>query len=389
MGRVRVAHDRHGPRLGEEAPVELGRPIEPLESPRGPLELNRFGLSVLHARTLANRDRVTVHSCGDCGRFTPRNAPWNRLPVDTPTGMVDNASSPLAPVTKLPGIAMSPSEFIVEITAANFEAEVIERSFKTPVVLDFWAPWCGPCKTLGPLLEAEAIARKGAFILAKLDTDANPELASAFQIQSIPTVMVLDQGRPVDGFQGALPKKELGEFLDRFGGTNTSPGLEEARALQKEGKLEEALALLEGQLEELADDEGALLLQTRLLVDLGRDDEAREYYDSLEDELQQSEEGRAIRARLDLKAGAGDLGALEAAFAKEPSSANRFALAKAQIAGGQHAAGLEHLLELVRSDRAFEDDAARKLMLETFEALGSEDPVTNEYRYELQMALFV
>jgi putative thioredoxin len=258
--------------------------------------------------------------------------------------------------------------------------------------LDFWAPWCGPCKTLGPLLEEEAVARKGAFILAKLDTEANPELASAFQIQAIPTVMVLDQGRPIDGFQGALAKKELGEFLDKFATKQTPAALEDARKLQLEGKFDEAIALLEENFEELLEDEGARLLQTRLLLDLGRDDEAREFFDALEDDLQESEEGRAIRARLDLNAAAEDLDSvsdLEAAFAADPSSANRFALAKALIADGQNEPGLEHLLELVRTDRAFEDDAARKLMLETFEALGPEDAVANDYRYQLQMALFV
>lgn len=287
---------------------------------------------------------------------------------------------------------MTESEFIVEVTAQNFEAAVIEQSMKTPVVLDFWAPWCGPCKTLGPLLEQEAIARKGAFVLAKLDTEANPELAAAFQIQAIPTVMVLDKGRPIDGFQGALAKKELGEFLDKFATKGTPPGLEEARALQLEGKFEEALALLEQNFEELVEDESARLLQTRLLLDLGRNEEAQEFFDALEDELQESEEGRIIRARLDLKSGADDLGSLsdlEAAFEADPSTANRFALAKAQLAAGQNEAGLEHLLDIVRTDRAFEDDAARKLMLETFDALGPEDPIANDYRYQLQMALFV
>ena len=281
---------------------------------------------------------------------------------------------------------------IIEVTAANFEADVIEQSFKTPVVLDFWAPWCEPCKTLGPLLEAEATARKGAFVLAKLNTEANPELAAAFQIQAIPTVMVLDQGRPVDGFQGALAKKELGEFLDKFAVKKTPAGLEEARKLQAEGKFAEALALLEENFEELIEDESARLLQTRLLCDLERYDEAAEFFDALEDDLQQSEEGRAIRARIDLQAGANDLGSLpdlEAAFAAEPSTANRFSLAKAQLAAGQHEAGLEHLLHIVSTDRAFEDDAARKLMLETFEALGPEDPIANDFRYQLQMLLLV
>lgn len=287
---------------------------------------------------------------------------------------------------------MSHSPNIIEVTAENFESEVVERSLKTPVVLDFWAPWCEPCKTLGPLLEAEAIARKGAFVLAKLDTEANPELAAAFQIQAIPTVMVLDQGRPVDGFQGVLAKQELGEFLDKFATKKVAPSLDEARKLHSEGKFTEALELLEANFEELIEDENARLLQTRILCDLDRNEEASEFFDALEDELQESEEGRAIRARLDLKAGADDLDSLpelEAKFAAEPTTSNRFALAKALTAAGQHEAGLEHLLHIVGSDRAFEDDAARKLMLETFEALGPEDTIANDFRYQLQMVLLV
>jgi putative thioredoxin len=258
------------------------------------------------------------------------------------------------------------------------------------VVLFFWSDRAEPCLALGALLEQQATTRAGAFLLGKINTDQKPELAQAFQIRAVPTTVVLDKGRPADAFEGAMDAKELGEFLDRFAKSVAAPSLDPIKELQSIGEFEKALGAIETHLEEFPEHGDARVLQTRLLLDLGRTEEAREWYEALVDEFQESDEGRAIRARLELLEGAGDVVELRAAFdADKTNTAARFALAKALLAKGDHTEGLEHLLEIVMVDRAFEDDAARKLMLETFEALGPEDEVANDFRYQLQMILFV
>src|SRR5262245_63750883 len=136
------------------------------------------------------------------------------------------------------------SEWIVEADAASLEREILPRSLTVPVLLDFWATWCGPCKTLGPELEKRAREGKGRFLLAKIDIDRQPELAQAFRVQAVPTVLAILQGRLVDGFQGALPPNELDAFLERIapGGAapRVDPGLERARELARSGRVEQA-----------------------------------------------------------------------------------------------------------------------------------------------------
>jgi len=287
---------------------------------------------------------------------------------------------------------MESSPHIVEVRTPSFEADVVTPSLERPVVLEFYVAEHPPSVEQAALLAAEAEKRGGAFLLARVDVAANQELAGAFQIEALPTVLVVKDGRPVDGFAGNKSKAELTEFLDRFASVGPAPGLVEARELHAAGDFAAALERLEAHLEEHMDDDQARLLQCRLLLDLGRSEEAAEFFDCLEEELQESEGGRAIRALLDLEAkgeAAGDSAELQAAFDADPSTANRFALAKALLAKREHQAGLEHLLHIVANDRAFEDDAARKLMLETFDALGPEDEIANDLRYQLQMLLFV
>ena len=283
------------------------------------------------------------------------------------------------------------SPWIVDVDVTNFEQEVLLRSEQVPVVVDFWAPWCGPCKTLGPLLERFANERAGAFVLAKVDTDQNPELAQAFRIQGIPTVVAIYQGQPIDAFTGNLPPGEILAFLDKIapGGAGPSP-LEEAKALEEDGQTGKAIELLRGWLGEHPEADDVRVELARLLVEAEDVPGAREVYDALSEEGKETDAARAVLAKLEIASGAGDVSELEAKFATDPNDlGNRIELGKSLVANGRHDDGLDHLLEVVKTDREFEDDAARKAMLEVFEALGDEHPATKEFRQLLQMILLV
>ncbi len=284
---------------------------------------------------------------------------------------------------------MPASSWIVDADAASFAA-VVERSRSVPVVLDFWATWCGPCKTLGPLLETLVNEDPGRFLLAKVDIDRSPELAQAFRITSVPTVIAVVDGRPVDGFQGALPEADLRAFLDRFAPSlaGVDP-LEEARALEQAGRLDEAIDLLREALDQgTVGAEGRVQL-ARLHVERGERTAAEHLLGELSPEEAALPAARALRARLAFLEGAGDLDALRADVASEPgSAAARLRLGQALVALESHAEGLEQLLEAIRLDPGGEGVPARKAMLEVFDVLGLEDPLANEYRFKLSLELF-
>jgi putative thioredoxin len=287
---------------------------------------------------------------------------------------------------------MPETRWIVDVDAAAFATAVVERSRSVPVVLDFWATWCGPCKTLGPLLEKLANEEPGRFVLAKVDIDKSPELAQAFRITSVPTVLAVVNGRPLDGFQGALPEADLRRFLEGVAPSRTAQQTDlqaQARELEEAGDLDGAIGLLQEELLHDAPDPGARTQLARLFVERGELDAAKSLLDGLPDEESRSAAARALRSRIAFLEGAGDLDELRRAVERAPeSAAARLELGKGLVAVESWASGLEQLLESLRRDPGLEGGAARKKMLEVFELLGLDDPVANEYRFKLSLELF-
>ncbi|OMG54886.1 hypothetical protein BJN45_06875 [Azonexus hydrophilus] len=284
------------------------------------------------------------------------------------------------------------SQFSFDVSIEEFEAKVLQASLQVPVVVDFWAPWCEPCKVLKPMLEKLAEEYKGRFLLAKVNSDENPELAGHFGVRSIPSVKVVFQGQLVDEFNGALPEGQVREFLERIAlpaGEDEGGNLrEEAAALIGEGKLEEALAKLVEASQANPQDQAVQLDAIDVLMLLGRNDEAAqllagEYKD-------EPDRATALRARLALAQGAADCEPLEEKLAANPDDhATRLELARAYAAQSRFREALEAALEVVRRDRFFDEGAGRKALLQLFEALAGDqyDDLVREFRRKLSAAL--
>ncbi|MGF6724101.1 putative thioredoxin [Paraburkholderia sp. GAS41] len=282
----------------------------------------------------------------------------------------------------------------METTLATFEQDVIAASTLAPVLVDFWAPWCGPCKTLGPMLEKLEAEYAGKWRLVKVNVDENQELAAHFQVRSIPHVMAFADGQAVDQFVGVLPESQLRAFLDRLVPQGADAARAEAQAALAEGRREDAYDALKAALAYDPGYDDARLDLIELLLEDNRVDEARNEVDLLSPKTTQGIDARfnAIKTRLDAMDAASDLpptDALEARVAAEPGDLEaRFDLASALIARRNYAGALEHLLTIVQRDRTFRDDIGRKTMLSVFDLAAHQPEVVSQWRRKLSATLF-
>jgi len=281
------------------------------------------------------------------------------------------------------------NEWVKDVTDVTFDREVIEQSRRVPVVIDFWAPWCAPCRALGPVLERLAEEHAGAFVLARINVDENPQVSTAFGIRSIPAVKAVYGGEVVDEFVGALPEATLRQFLRGILPSESDRLAEEARSAEHRGDRDGALALYRRALEGDPNHPVARLGLGRLLSDSDADAALAELDRVLPATAERTEADRlAARLRLGRENGAGDA-ELRARLQMEPNDLEaRLKLARLLAARQEYEAALAHLLEVVKRDRSYEDEAGRKSMLDIFQILGSANPLTEKYRSELARVLF-
>ncbi len=293
-----------------------------------------------------------------------------------------------------------PADVIKDSNTARFAQDVIEASLSAPVIVDFWAPWCGPCKQLTPLLEKTVTAARGAVRLVKINIDENQDLAAQMRVQSIPTVYAFYQGRPVDAFQGALPESQIKSFIDRLtqtagtaaGASPVEQALEEAEAALEAGETGAASALFGQVLQHEAQNVRALAGTLRCLLATGDHAGARRTFDGLSEDLRKDPAFTPVAAALELAeagAGAGEIPDLMARVAEDNDDHQaRFDLAMALYAADKSEAAADELLEIIRRDRAWNDDGARKQLVKFFEAWGATNPLTLQARRRLSSLLF-
>ncbi|WP_371061028.1 tetratricopeptide repeat protein [Rhodosalinus sp. 5P4] len=298
------------------------------------------------------------------------------------------------------GAAAAPAtDLIKDVDEQTFMAEVVDASQEVPVIVDFWAPWCGPCKTLGPALEAAVTAARGAVRMAKVNVDENQMIAGQLRIQSIPTVYAFWKGQPIDGFQGALPASEIKQFIDRVveaAGGDASGGLgealEAAEQMLADGAAADAaqtFAAILGEEEENAAAYGGLV---RAHIALGELDQAEAILNGAPASISKAHELESAAAQLELARqaeGAGPVAELHARVEADPDDLQaRFDLAQALYAKGDAAGAVDQLLELFRRDREWNDGAAKAQLFTIFEALKPNDPVVLNGRRRLSSMIF-
>ena len=292
--------------------------------------------------------------------------------------------------------APAAGDLIKDISEATFMQDVVEASKEVPVIVDFWAPWCGPCKALGPALEKAVIAAGGKVRMVKVNVDENQAIAAQLRIQSIPTVYAFFDGKPLDGFQGALPESEIKAFIDRVAGAAGDGGLAEAveaaEQMLAEGAAADAAQTFAAILGEEPENAAAFGGLIRAHLAAGQTEQAEQLLAGVPAAIAGAPEVEAAKAQLELAkqaADAGPVAELRAAVEADPDNHQaRFDLAQALYANGETEEAVNELLELFRRDREWNDGAAKAQLFTIFDALKPQDPVVLAGRRKLSSMIF-
>lgn len=310
---------------------------------------------------------------------------------------------PIVTDANAPMPAPGGADVIKDSDQNNFMADVIDASREVPVIVDFWATWCGPCKTLGPIIEKVVTNAGGAVRLVKIDVDKAPDISAQLQIQSIPTVYAFKDGQPVDGFQGALPESQVQAWVDALiakhgGAVDAGPdpiteALDAADAALGEGDIGNAGAIYAQVLNQDAENTRAMSGMIRAYLKAGQADKARAIADQASPEALQSDELAGAISALELaeagSAVAGEIDELRAKMEADPDDHQaRFDFAVAAFASSDAESAIDALVEIIRRKRDWNEDAARTELLKIFEALGPTDPMTIAGRRKLSSVLF-
>ncbi|MEH6545332.1 MAG: thioredoxin [Sneathiella sp.] len=290
----------------------------------------------------------------------------------------------------------SGNNWVKDGSAQTFAQDVIDASQEKLVIVDLWAPWCGPCKQLGPMIEKVVQDAKGAVELVKIDIDQHPQIAQSLQVKSIPAVFAFKDGRPVDGFMGAVPESQIKEFVEKHAGPiGPSPieaAFESGTAALEEGNTEIALTAFVKILDLDPDHIEAKAQLARVYIQLGEIDAAKELVATIEPDDQKSAIVSAALAAISLAENAvdaGDIAPLRQKVEAEPENLEaRFELAQALLGAGENEAGGLELMEIIRRDRDWNEAAGRVELLKLLEVLGPTDPLTKTFRRQLSAILF-